>query len=193
MNEHRRNILILGVIGVVALGAGIGGAWWLGERDAGAGATVAQSELRRPAVQTDLVGTPRPEFTLPDLGGNSQPFGQWDGQVVLVNFWATWCPPCRREMPDFMALREQYNAQGFEIVGVAIDDASMVRDFVEELGVNYPIVHGSGDAAEVSKAYGNRLGALPYSVLVDREGLIRFIKPGELHKEELETELLKLL
>jgi peroxiredoxin len=191
MSERTQNSLFLLGVGVLALIAGAAGYWF--SSAAQQEETAASAELKRPAVQQDLLGSTRPGFVLPDLAGEPQDLSQWDGQVVLVNFWATWCPPCRKEMPAFMELREQYNAAGFEIVGVAIDDREMVRDFVEELGVNYPIVHGSSDAAEVSKQYGNRLGALPYSVLVDREGTIRFIKPGELHKEELEAELTKLL
>lgn len=92
-----------------------------------------------------------------------------------------------------MELRDRYAQEGFEIVGVAIDDADAVRDFIDTLGVSYPIVVGELDASEISRLYGNHLGALPYSVLVDRDGKIRFIKPGELTHEVLESELRGLL
>ncbi|HDP90405.1 MAG TPA: TlpA family protein disulfide reductase [Thioalkalivibrio sp.] len=146
-----------------------------------------------PAIDSQLIGSPRPDFTLPDLTGEPHNIGAWDGQIVLVNFWATWCPPCRKEMPAFIELREQYSAQGFEIVGVAIDDPQQVQDFVDTLGVNYPILHGDVDAMEIAKAYGDRFVTLPYSVLLDRDGTIRFIQPGELHKHVLEAEIQALL
>lgn len=146
-----------------------------------------------PAVDRSLVGEVRPEFVLPDLTGTPRNINQWAGKVVLVNFWATWCPPCRKEMPAFIELHQTYAAQGFEIVGVAIDDAQQVRDFADGLGVNYPILVGALDASEIAKQYGNRYGTLPYSVLLDRKGRIRFIQPGELTRETLEAELKRLL
>ena len=136
---------------------------------------------------------PAPALKLKDLDGQLHDLAALKGKVVLVNFWATWCPPCRKEMPAFMELREQYNAQGFEIVGVAIDDPQQVQDFIDTLGVNYPVLHGDVDAMEIAKAYGDRFVTLPYSVLLDREGRIRFIQPGELHKDVLEAEIQALL
>lgn len=146
-----------------------------------------------PAPEQDLLGQLRPEFVLPDLAGTPRNINQWSGKVLLVNFWATWCPPCRKEMPSFIALKEQYGAQGFEIVGVAIDDPQEVQDFIDTLGVNYPVLVGALDASEIAKQYGNRYGALPYSVLIDRNDRMRFIQPGELTHETLERELKALL
>lgn len=140
-----------------------------------------------------LIGTRRPDTVLPDLDGNQRDINEWDGNVVLVNFWATWCPPCRREMPGFIELREQYHAQGFEILGIAIDTPDLVRDFIDSLGVNYPILHGEMDAVAISSAYGNTMGGLPYSVLIDRLGNIRFLHTGELPKLRLETQIQALL
>lgn len=146
-----------------------------------------------PAVDASLIGQPRPEFVLPDLEGRPRNINQWAGKVVLVNFWATWCPPCRREIPAFIEVREAYADQGFEIVGVAIDEPEQVQDFVDGMGVDYPILVGALDASEIARQYGNRYGALPYSVLIDRDGRIRFIQPGELTRQSLEAELQRLL
>lgn len=146
-----------------------------------------------PAVDAELIGRPRPEFVLPDLEGKPRNINQWAGKVVLVNFWATWCPPCRREIPAFIEVREAYADQGFEIVGVAIDEPQQVQDFVDGMGVEYPVLVGALEASEIARQYGNRYGALPYSVLIDRDGRIRFIQPGELTREALEAELKRLL
>ncbi len=141
----------------------------------------------------EIIDNPRPEFSLTDLNGESVSIARWDGKVVLLNFWATWCPPCRKEIPAFIEVLKQYGNDGFQVIGVAIDETEAVKEFVTSLGANYPQLIGQQDAAEVSKRYGNQYGALPYSVLIDRKGFVRFIKPGELHKEMLEIELRKLL
>lgn len=145
------------------------------------------------AASGEILGAPRPDFTLNDLAGNPTSIGRWDGDVVLVNFWATWCPPCRKEIPGFAALQQQYGDRGFQVVGVAIDLPEAVAQFTEDLGADYPQLVGREDAIAVADRYGNQHGALPYSVLIDREGVIRFVKPGELKRQELESELVKLL
>ncbi len=138
-------------------------------------------------------GSKRPDFSLPDLEGKSHSISEWDGKVVLVNFWATWCPPCLEEMPAFISLKETYGEQGFEIIGVAIDEKGAIIDFVDSFGVNYPVLHGQADASAVTRLYGNKIGALPYSVLLDRDGIVRFTRAGGLSKRKLESELIKYL
>ncbi len=144
-------------------------------------------------MSQELVGSQRPEFSLTDLEGQALSITKWDGLVVLVNFWATWCPPCRKEIPAFMEILNRYRDRGFQIVGIAIDEPEAVTDFINDLGVNYPQLIGEQDAIEVSQIYGNHFGALPYSVLFDRQGIIRFIKPGELKQDMLESHLQKWL
>lgn len=138
-------------------------------------------------------GSKRPDFSLPDLEGKQHSISEWDGKVVLINFWATWCPPCREEMPAFISLKETYGQQGFEIIGIAIDDAGAIADFADDLGVNYPILHGQTDASAVIRLYGNKIGALPFSVLLDRDGIVRFTRAGGLSRQKLESELRKYL
>ncbi len=139
------------------------------------------------------VGSRRPDFRLPDLNGVVREVQEWDGQVLVVNFWATWCPPCRREMPDFIALQAQYGERGLQFVGIAIDERAAVADFVQELGVNYPTLIGQADAMEVGQRLGNTMGALPYTVIVDRQGVLVFAKRGELSREQAEEVILSLL
>jgi len=132
------------------------------------------------------VGMARPDFQLRDLDNRMTPLSTWDGQVVLFNFWAAWCPPCRREIPAFSEVREFYREDGFEVVGIAIDDEENIRKFLADLpDVRYPQLIGFNDAVQLGRALGNRTGGLPYSVLVDRGGVIRFAKAGELSKAEL--------
>ncbi len=135
----------------------------------------------------------RPAFTLPDLEGHDHDISEWDGKVLLVNFWATWCPPCRHEIPDFIEVRSKYADRGFEIVGVAIDDADSVRDYVDVLEIDYPILWGGANASAIARQYGNRSNALPYSALIDRQGRIRFSGAGRLPRDSLEKAVLSLL
>ena len=144
-------------------------------------------------VSTSVVGSPRPEFALADTEGTPHNIKEWDGKVLVINFWATWCPPCRKEMPAFIELQEQYGAQGLQFVGVAIDEADKVADFMDTYGVNYPMLLGDLAAIDVGKQYGNRFGALPYTVIVDRQGKIAFTRRGELEKHDAEAEIKKLL
>ena len=107
---------------------------------------------------------------LPDLAGRIQPLKQWQGKVLVLNFWAPWCPPCRKEIPDFMRLQERHGQAGLQFVGIALDEPDKVTTFVDETGINYPILLGAEEAAALSMASGNRLGGLPFTVVFDRRG-----------------------
>jgi thiol-disulfide isomerase/thioredoxin len=103
--------------------------------------------------------------SLPDLDGKEQALGQWKGKVLIVNFWATWCVPCREEMPEFVKLQKEFGDRGVQFVGIAVDDPAKVRQFAAELGLNYPALIGGYGAIELSKSLGNRVGALPYTLV----------------------------
>lgn len=110
------------------------------------------------------------DATLPDLAGRQQPLTQWLGKVVVVNFWAPWCPPCREEIPGFIALQEQLGKQGLQFIGVALDEHDKVAAYADGEGMNYPILLGGGEAVDLGRIAGNRLGGLPYTVVFDRKG-----------------------
>ena len=132
----------------------------------------AASPIARPAPVQLAVGDRRPEFSLPDTKGVTRSVAEWDGKLLIINFWATWCPPCLEEIPAFVRLQAEYGAQGVQFLGVALDNEENVRRFVIEHGVNYPSLHGQRDAIELSKRYGNSVGALPYTVAVSRRGAV---------------------
>ena len=137
----------------------------------------------------------RPDFTLNDVQGQSRTMDEWDGKVLLVDFWASWCVPCRHEMPLFNELRAKYGDQGFEVIGVAADELEKVEKFLAEVQVDFPIVYGEMfDVMDLSAEYGNAFGGLPFSTFVDRDGNMRDVqKPGEMSYEEAEEVLLRLL
>lgn len=136
--------------------------------------TVKQASTDRDSPQR------RPEFWLSDPQGQRHGIAQWDGKLLVMNFWATWCPPCLHEIPMFMKLQERYQSRGVQFLGIAIDDVDQVRAFVDEIGLNYPTLHGQLDAIEVMGAYGNQAGGLPYTVFIDAAGSIVARHPGVL-------------
>ncbi len=148
-----------------------------------------ESQAQKPAANT----TRRPDFKLADVDGVEHSISEWDGKVIILNFWATWCPPCRREMPAFIKLQEQYGEQGLQIIGLAIDQVDLVEAFADNVGVNYPILVGENDAIKITEDYGNRYGQLPYTVFIDRQGNIRHIKHGEVTYDQAVTFITPLL
>jgi thiol-disulfide isomerase/thioredoxin len=165
--------VILGVFGAVALlvGAYVG----LRQHDA-------------PADASALLA-----LSLPDAAGREQSIGQWRGKVVVVNFWATWCAPCREEMPEFMRAQAEYGARGLQFVGIAVDQADKAEQFAKDLGLNYPTLIGGYGAVELSKTLGNRLAALPFTIVVDRQGRIAHTQLGTLKPDKLRSIVDKLL
>ena len=134
-----------------------------------------------------------PEFTLPDQNGAPQASSRWAGKVLVLNFWATWCPPCLREMPGFMALQEELGEQGLQFVGIAIDSQEAVRKFVDSREINYPILIGDETAVRLSKELGNRLQGLPFSVIFDRTGAVVYVQAGELKPATIREHISALL
>ena len=132
-------------------------------------------------------------MVLPDLDGREQPLAQWRGKVLIVNFWATWCAPCREEMPQFIEVQRRDGAKGVQFVGIAVDQVDKVREFVKEIGLNYPALIGGFGAIELTKALGNDLSALPFTVVLDRAGNIAHTQLGPLKAVKLDALLHELV
>jgi thiol-disulfide isomerase/thioredoxin len=143
-------------------------------------AAEARSEtLAGPADTPSPVSEPRPDFTLPDLTGTSRAVKEWDGKVLAVNFWATWCGPCKEEIPLFNTLQKKYGPRGMQFVGVAMDDKASVQTYLKTHAIHYPVlVNGEDAAAELATRYGDDQGVVPYTAFVDRQGRIAFVQFG---------------
>jgi cytochrome c biogenesis protein CcmG/thiol:disulfide interchange protein DsbE len=150
---------------------------------------------------TPLQGKPAPQFTLEDLNGGKRSLASYKGKAVLINFWATWCAPCKIETPWLIELRNQYAAQGFEILGISMDDIDrgdlqklsdekrQIARFVQQEQMPYPVLI---DADSLSTPYGG-LDSLPASFFVDRNGVVVAAQLGLTSKEEIEANIRKAL
>ena len=139
---------------------------------------ITRVSLLLACLMVPLVGqaaTPAPGFTLKSMSGENVKLGEQIGNVVMINFWASWCGPCRQEMPLLNALHKKYEPLGFTVLGVNVEENSnMAIDFISDTPVDFPILFDSTN--EVSKAY--QVLAMPTTVLVDRDGNIRYIHKG---------------
>ena len=172
---RRRQIILVAVVAVAAAAAGYGlNAWHLSGADRGAAEAVMATQFA-------------------DMEGRLQPLSQWRGRVLVVNFWATWCVPCREEIPGFVRLQEKYRDRGLQFVGIAIDQRDKVQAFAQEFGMNYPVLLGGIDSVEMSRQAGNRVGALPFTVILDRNGQIVGRELGGLKESRLDRMIKSLL
>lgn len=127
----------------------------------------------------------RPDFTLKDLDGKPVALSRWNGKAVVVNFWATWCGPCRREIPLLNRMHAEYAPKGIQLVGVAVDFADDVRQFTTETRLDYPTLMGEEDGAEAARAFGIDSLAFPFTAFTDKAGRVVTVHLGELHEPQL--------
>jgi thiol-disulfide isomerase/thioredoxin len=171
MTPFRRNMLLV-FAGAAALLAGAGLAIW---------------DRQAPDAK-DLLA-----ISLPDTRGTKQPLSQWRGKVMLVNFWATWCGPCREEMPEFVRAQTELGPKGLQVVGIAIDQPDKVASFARELDLNYPALIATYETMDVAKPLGDRLLGLPFTVILDRSGQVAHTQLGAMKPDQLRSILDKLL
>ena len=126
-----------------------------------------------------------PDFTLPDLAGQPRSIREWSGRALIINFWATWCAPCRREMPLLQSLQDSRNDGSLQVIGVALDNLSDVTQFVDRIGVTYPILYGEDDATTAAESFGEEFIALPFTATVAPGGEILALHAGELDTDYL--------
>lgn len=133
------------------------------------------------------IGTPRPDLQLPDLDGHVQNLTRWDGKLVLINFWASWCGPCIEEMPLLDRAQQRHAARGLQVVGIAADDATATKRFLASRPVRYPIlIDDPARGHDASLQFGDDRSVLPYSVLVDRSGRVVAQRFGNFSEATLE-------
>jgi cytochrome c biogenesis protein CcmG/thiol:disulfide interchange protein DsbE len=149
---------------------------------------LAPAPVSYAAPSAELSGA-APAFTLVDVNGKSVSLADFKGKVVILDFWATWCPPCKREIPDFIKLQSEYGSKGVQIVGIALDQPGKVEAFVKDNGMNYPVLMGTN---EVAASYGG-VEAIPTTFIIDKSGKIVTKYEGFRPKETFESQIKKLL
>jgi thiol-disulfide isomerase/thioredoxin len=183
MNAGKVAIVTI-LAGSLSIGAAIFGQKWLGE-----GNLPRLSMGRGAADRIDNL----PDFRLPDIEGHEVQLSSFSGKVVIINYWASWCPPCVREMPMLIRLQEALDPSQVQVVGIAIDRLEAVEQFIEGHPVNYPVLIGDVEAVELSRRLGNRLQGLPFTVIFDHHGRRAFSQVGEITQATLDTQLQALL
>jgi len=128
-----------------------------------------------------------------DLSGKLQTLSQWKGKVLVVNFWATWCAPCREEIPALIKTQKKYAAKGVQLVGIGIDNVSKIREYMAEMNIDYVLLIGDMEALNLTNELGNRAGVLPFTVILDRFGKVAYTHAGALTDAVLDAALAPLL
>ena len=178
MTPLARNALIVGIAVIAAAGGFLV-------------ANFSQPEqLKQPVVppaNAKLAATQLLALTLPDSSTVAQPLSQWKEKLLVVNFWATWCLPCREEMPGFSRLHSKYAAKGVQFVGIAFDSADKVKDFSDQTPVSYPLLIGTSALIPLTAALGDAAGGLPFTVLIGRDGSLLQSRLGLWKESALEA------
>lgn len=174
------------IIIIAALGMGLGLGYSLYEKDT-SDITSSQNISQQPEKLEKL-----PDFSYQDLQGNNRSSREWNDKVVVLNFWATWCPPCRKETPAFIEVQSSYPQQ-VQFIGIAIDDREPVQNFADTFGINYPTLLGDMSAIEISRQLGNRFSGLPFTAIFDQNGKLVYHQTGEVKKSELTDQIKALL
>lgn len=179
MTPVRRALLMAGVGGVAAAAGYFVNAWRIGTMNP----TTGDED-----VAGAILGS-----TLHTLDGTPQTLAGLRGRVLVINYWATWCAPCREEVPLFVRLQQEYAARNVQFVGIAVDQADKVRDFAQEFNINYPLLIAGLDAVELSRRAGNKAGVLPYTLVLDRSGKIAASLVGGISEARMRDQLTPLL
>lgn len=150
------------------------------------------SEAATPANSSASAGSPVEQLwktAPPGAAGTSQPLSAFKGKPVVVNFWASWCGPCVKEMPELSALQRDYEKKGITFIGLGVDSEKNVNDFLKKVPVAYPVYATGFGGADLARSFGNSAGALPFTVVIDAKGTVRSTKLGEVDSAELKRTL----
>ena len=133
------------------------------------------------------------ELTMPDAQGRDVQLAAWRGRPLVVNFWATWCPPCVGEMPELSEMQRDFADRGLQILGIGIDSDRNIRQFAEKMPMSYPLLVAGAGGSELTRRFGNPSGSLPFTAVVDREGRIRHRILGRFDNADLRASIARIL
>ena len=177
-------------------GAGLRRRRWLIAALGGSAAVVGAAfgwRLSQPSAQADEAVLAFRALSLPDAAGKALAMSGFKGKPLVINFWATWCPPCVEEMPELSELHARLAPRGLQMLGIAIDSPSKVAEFASKSAISYPLVVAGMSGTELGRQFGNANGMLPFTAVIDRHGRIVQRIPGRVRIESLRTSILELL
>jgi thiol-disulfide isomerase/thioredoxin len=150
-----------------------------------------QPEVAAEAAPESASSVPEvlPDFTLADIDGQPRSIRSWEGKSMIVNFWATWCAPCRREIPLLKKIQAEHGAEGFQIVGVAVDFREDVLKYAQEIGIDYPVLIGEQEGLDAVNKFGQGSLGFPFTVFTDNQQRIVMFHVGEIHANQAEAML----
>lgn len=156
--------LIISIAAILALSAGI----------------ATQINLSSPSTASTLT-----EFKFPDITGKIRSSKEWQGKILLINFWASWCPPCIKEIPEFIQLQKQLGQQNIQFIGIAVEDRDSALSYTNIDSINYPILIAAEKGITLAQQLGNHINAIPFTLVVDQFGNIVHRHPGEFSKQQI--------
>jgi peroxiredoxin len=143
----------------------------------------------QPSAPADTAVAALMQVSMKDSSGKQRKMSEWQGKVLLLNFWATWCPPCVSEMPELVALQNELAGKNLQVVGIGIDSPSNIREFAEKHQITYPLLLGGLEGSELSRQFGNQSGGLPFTILIGPDGSVRQTYMGRLNMEKVRADL----
>lgn len=176
------------ILMILVLAVSVAAGMWLSrlllppESPATAPVDRSAAEMRASAAQAETG-----DFSLPDLAGRTRTLADWDGTLRVINFWATWCAPCRREIPLLKDIQAQHGEAGIQVIGIAIDDPEPVAEYAAEMEFNYPVLIGQEDAIVAAESFGIDFLGLPFTLIVSPEGELLNVHVGEFDREQAES------
>jgi thiol-disulfide isomerase/thioredoxin len=189
MNDHGLRLAVAASVVLVSIWAGA--RLYVTRTSEHGGQAVPGGQASAPNAQTPDEGWPHPviparlpAFSLSDLTGQPTPVMRWSGKSLVINFWATWCAPCRREIPLLQTLASEWAGRDVTVIGIAVDYRDKVQDFAREFKIDYPLLIGEQDALDVAAKFGMDSPAFPFSVFTDRRGEVVALFVGELHRPQ---------
>lgn len=161
-----KKILLFGGVALMALAAGL------------------FSQQRLAVATENAAPVAGVQFAYPDVQGQLQNADRWRGKILVINFWASWCGPCLKEIPEFIALQREYADKNVQFIGIAIEDQAPVADYLQRVSVNYPMLVAGDAGSNLARQWGNIINAVPFTVIVNAQGQIVHRQPGELSREQ---------